>query len=116
MNEREILLDEIITDHDVDSCIVTRAEGTRGKFQFRRPHVIRRYVDQVTPEPHAFDGRDGALDVSRLRHDKRRTLARSVRLVAAEGISTEAPGNDSHGRIAGCRVTETIRAGRQDRR
>src|SRR5690606_28259092 len=116
VDEREVLLDEIIADHGFDGRIVPSAERTNGEFQLRRPHVVCRRVDQVAAEPYALDGSHGLLRISRLGEDEHRAFATTIGLVSAVSVGAETPCDDRHGRIAGGGTTETVGARRELRR
>ena len=55
VDEREILLEQIVADDRADAGAVAGGERARGIFELGRAHVVRRRVDQVAREADALD-------------------------------------------------------------
>ncbi len=60
VNQRKILLQQIVADDRADIGVVLRGHGARGVLKLRGTHVVRRRVDQVA---HQRDRLDHALQI-----------------------------------------------------
>ncbi len=90
MDQREVFL-QLLADDDADGGGVTAGELARGVLELRRPHVVRRRVDEVARQRHRLDD---AFHVRPIEARRQIELdVASVRLaVAREAVSAEREG------------------------
>ena len=114
MDEREILLEQIVAERDRRFGAELRGERHGGRFERVGVHVIGRRVDEIAPERH---GRGERLDPRQVDIAGRHELRLSVLflLVAVEAISGERPAEQCERRVMR-RVGEAVDARRQHAR
>src|SRR5262252_9799554 len=66
VNERKILLEQVLADDRAHLGAVARRERARGRFELSRPEIVRRRVDEIAREGDAVDdaGEIFAVDVA----------------------------------------------------
>ena len=111
VNEREVLLEQVVADDRAHICAVAMRERARGLFELRRTHVVRRRVDEIARQADAFDdaGEVVAIDVA---GQFQLQLFRVLFAVAGEAVGAEREGERREFRIVR-RIGEAIGAGRQ---
>ena len=69
VDQRKVLLEQIVADDRAEFRAVLLGERARGGFELGRPHVVGRRVDQVARQRHALG------DAARARRRRRRRAA-----------------------------------------
>ena len=98
MNQRKVLGQEIVADDHLEIRPVARGQRARGCFQFRRPHVVGRRVDEIARQ---CDRLDDALEVFAVNALRRIELGpqRLGLAVAGEAIRPERKGKRGQPRV-----------------
>src|SRR5262249_9408465 len=111
MDERKILLEQIVADDRREARAVTIGKRAGSLLELRRPHVVCGRVDEIAREKDACDDAGEVFGVDPLGDFEPRRLV--VRLaVAPEAIAAERKGERRQARIGRC-YGETIGARRE---
>ncbi len=88
VNERKILRQQIVADDGIGRRVMARGEFARGLLELRRPHIVRRRVDEIARQRHPFDDALQIVAVETLRQIEI-DLARLGLAVAREAVQAE---------------------------
>src|SRR6185437_15300229 len=114
MNERKVLLREIVTDDAVEAGAEPLCKMLRRLRQFLRPHIVRRRVDEIAGEYSGFCRSGDRRDVDAV--GRHQSGVGCIRLaVTAEPITAERESEDGETCIVWC-IGETTDARRQQAR
>ena len=111
VDQRKILRQQIVADDGADCGAVTRGKLPRGVFELGRAHIVRRRIDEIARQRHAFDDALQIVAIEALRQIEL-DLARFGLAVAREAVGAEREGERGKPRIVRL-VGEAIDAVRQ---
>ena len=111
VNERKIVLEEIVAGDAARRRALPLRERAGGIFQFLRAHVVRGRIDEIACERHAVDDAREVGAVHAIRQHQT-DLAIVTLAVTREAIGAEREGERGEPRIVRC-VGETIKPVRQ---
>src|SRR5262245_57439793 len=99
MNEGKVVGQEIVADDARYLGPPNSRELPRGLLQFLRPHIVRRGVDEIAPEPDRIHLSQDARMIDAAWRLELRGLVASGRLVTPEAIGAEPPGDGGEFRL-----------------
>src|SRR5262245_10147478 len=111
VDEREVLLEQIVADHRTHRCAVVARKRARGLFELGRAHVVGGCVDEIAREADPIDDAGEILTVG-IAGQFQLDLLLLLLAVAHEAVAAESEGERRELRIVR-RVGEAIGTGRE---